>query len=146
MHEIEFDEILDRIIARDPRYAREAYHFVREALDYTQAKVSRQSHGRLRHVTGQELLEGIREYALTQFGPMALFVLNEWGVRKTEDFGEIVFNMVDAGLLAKTNEDKKEDFANGYDFEEVFRKPFLPPGKSRVKPTITTEKPKNPQP
>lgn len=145
MHEIEFDEILDQIIAKDPRYAREAYHFVREALDYTQAKVSRQSHGRLRHVTGQELLEGIREYALTQFGPMALFVLNEWGVHKTEDFGEIVFNMVEAGLLAKTDEDKKEDFAHGYDFEEVFRKPFLPRGKSQLITPTAPEKPKKTQ-
>jgi len=82
-----------------------------------------------RHVTGKELLEGIREYALKQFGPLAMFVLNEWGIHRTEDFGEIVFNMVDAGLLLKTKDDKKEDFANGYDFEEVFKKPFLPESK-----------------
>lgn len=129
MYQIEFDEIIDRIVATDPRYDREAYYFVREALDYTQEKVCKRSGGRPRHVTGKELLEGIREYALKQFGPLAMFVLNEWGIHRTEDFGEIVFNMVDAGLLLKTKDDKKEDFANGYDFEEVFKKPFLPESK-----------------
>jgi uncharacterized repeat protein (TIGR04138 family) len=57
---------------------------------------------------------------------MALTVLNSWGVRNTGDFGEIVFNLVETGKLGKTDEDKKEDFTNGYDFHEVFARPFLP--------------------
>jgi uncharacterized repeat protein (TIGR04138 family) len=80
-------------------------------------------------VTGRELLSGIRTYALAQFGPMAMTVLDEWGVTRCEDFGEIVFNMVDAGLLSKTDSDSREDFQGGYSFDEAFRNPFLPQGK-----------------
>jgi uncharacterized repeat protein (TIGR04138 family) len=121
-----FDRVLDQVLARDPRYAREAYHFLREALDYTQRAISKANQGKLRHVTGQELLAGIRAYALQQYGPMALMLLNEWGIHRCEDFGELVFNLVDAGVLSKTETDSRADFANGYDFEEAFRKPFLP--------------------
>lgn len=135
-----FDTVLEQILARDPRYAREAYHFVREALDYTQRAISRANQGRMRHVTGQELLAGIRAYALQQYGPMALTLLQEWGVRRCEDFGEIVFNLVDAGVLSKTETDSRNDFAHGYDFEEAFRKPFLPsrPGPPNPCPAGTS--------
>lgn len=125
------DEVLEKIIAKDPRYPREAYFFVREALDHTQKMVLKSAKGDLRHVTGQELLGGIREYALAQFGPMTLTVLEEWGVRRCEDFGELVFNMVDNSLLGKTETDSREDFKGGYDFETAFRKPFLPRGKTQ---------------
>jgi uncharacterized repeat protein (TIGR04138 family) len=80
----------------------------------------------MRHITGQELLNGIRDYALAQFGPMAITVFEEWGIRKCPDFGEIVFNMVEIGLLAKTESDTRADFEGGYDFDDVFRKSFLP--------------------
>lgn len=144
MHTANFDEALDQIVQKDPRYHREAYLFVREALDHTQKIVNkggkteaRQAaatedivEGKVRHVTGQELLAGIRDYALDQYGPMALTVLNEWGVARCEDFGEIVFNMVESHLLAKTKKDSRDDFKGGYDFEEAFRKPFLPSAKS----------------
>lgn len=129
MREPTLEQALDQILASDPRYPRDAYHFVREALEYTQRMVSRGQRGRLRHVTGQELLEGIRAYALEQFGPMALTVFEEWNIRSCRDFGEIVFNMVDAGILAKTEQDSRADFEHGHDFEEAFRKPFLPPSK-----------------
>jgi uncharacterized repeat protein (TIGR04138 family) len=82
----------------------------------------------VRHVTGQQLLEGARDYALAQYGPMALALLHEWGLRCGEDIGEIVFNMIEASLLAKTDQDSRQDFKDGYDFEEAFRKPFLPAG------------------
>ena len=85
--------------------------------------------GKIRHVSGQELLAGIRSYALEQFGPMTLTVLNEWGVRRSEDFGELVFNMVENHLLAKTKKDSREDFKDGYDFDEAFRQPFVPAKK-----------------
>jgi uncharacterized repeat protein (TIGR04138 family) len=71
--------------------------FVREALDHTQKSITQEKPGRVRHVTGQELLAGIRDYALTQFGPMSMMVLEEWGIRNCQDFGEIVFNMVENG-------------------------------------------------
>ncbi len=135
MQRISFEEVIEQILAKDKRYAREAYAFVREALDYTQKKLFKQKTRQSPHVTGQELLEGIREYALQQFGPMTLLVFDEWGIHSTEDFGEIVFNMVDAGLLAKTDKDSRADFANGYDFDEAFRQPFLPSSKKSTKST-----------
>ena len=129
MQEVTFEESLVRIQAKDPRYHREAYLFVREALDHTQKTIGKDARGRIRHVTGQELLSGIREFALQQFGPMAKTVLEEWGIHCGADFGEIVFNMIEVGWLAKTSKDRRADFANGYDFEEAFRKPFLPESK-----------------
>ena len=121
-----FEEVLELIVARELRYHRDAYRFVREALDHTQKAIAKSRKSEPKHVTGKELLEGIRQYALSQFGPMTLAVFEEWGVRSGEDFGEIVFRMVEFGLLAKTEEDRLDDFRGGYDFEEAFRKPFLP--------------------
>jgi uncharacterized repeat protein (TIGR04138 family) len=132
MHEVSFEEALVKIRAKDPRYHRDAYLFVREALDHTQKTIGKDPRGRIRHVTGQELLGGIREYALQQFGPMTKTVLEEWGICCSRDFGEIVFNMVEVGWLAKTDKDSRADFENGYDFDEAFRKPFLPGTKHRV--------------
>jgi uncharacterized repeat protein (TIGR04138 family) len=129
MHEPTFDDGLEQIVAKDPRYPRDAYLFIRESLDHTQKRIVRSSRGQLRHVSGQELLDGIREYALSEFGPMTTTVFEEWGVRSCQDFGEIVFNMVESGLLAKTDTDSRDDFAGGYDFQEAFRKPFLPDSK-----------------
>ena len=122
-----YEEVLSEIVAADPRYQHNAYHFVREGLEYTQQSLSQNEAGAVRHISGQELLEGMRAHALEQYGPMALMVLGEWGAHRCEDFGEIVFNMVKYELLAKTDEDSREDFKGGYDFEDAFRKPFLPP-------------------
>jgi uncharacterized repeat protein (TIGR04138 family) len=113
MQEVSFEEALEIINARDPRYDKEAYLFVREALDFTQRTTGRDTRGHARHVTGQELVEGIRGYALEQFGPMTITVLEQWGIRNCLDFGEIVFNMVDLGLLAKTDKDSRSDFEGG---------------------------------
>lgn len=132
MQEVNFDAVLDVIVARDPRYARDAYHFVREALDFTQKIISKENKGKVRHVTGQELLDGIRQHALQQFGPMTVTVLAEWGIQSCKDFGEMVFNMVESGLLAKTERDTREDFQDGYDFTEAFEKPFWPESKLKV--------------
>lgn len=134
----EFERALELLTQRDPRYTREAYQFVREALDHTHRLLIRRGEKLPRHVSGQELLDGIREFALSQFGPMALMVLEEWGIRSCEDFGHIVFNLVEERILAKTEEDSIEDFKGGYDFEEAFRKPFLPfrqnePGPASLK-------------
>ena len=127
MHGINFDEELEKILAKDPRFTREAYNFVRESLDHTQKMIGKPPKDDApRHVSGQQLLEGVRAYALEQYGPMTLTVLHEWGLRRCEDIGEIVFNMVENSLLAKTDKDTREDFKGGYTFEEAFRKPFLP--------------------
>ena len=132
MQEINFDEKVEMILAKDSRYARDAYAFVRESLDFTQKTIGKENRGLVRHITGQELLDGIRQFALNQFGPMAVTVLEEWGVRNSRDFGEIVFNMVEIELLAKTDNDNRDDFNHGYDFTDAFRKPFWPP--SRLNP------------
>jgi uncharacterized repeat protein (TIGR04138 family) len=129
MHEANFEEGLELILAKDPRYRRDAYLFVRDALDHTQKAATRERREGF-HVTGQELLTGIRDYTLAQFGPMAITVLEEWGITRCEDFGEIVFNVVEAGLFSKTDTDSREDFQGGYDFEDAFRKPFLPKSKT----------------
>jgi uncharacterized repeat protein (TIGR04138 family) len=129
MHEVSLDEALEQILPRDPRYARDAYAFLREALDYTQKCKPKGARGKDRHVTGQELLAGVRAYALQQFGPMTITVFEEWGIRACRDFGEMVFNLVDAGLLGTTEQDTRADFDGGYDFDDAFRKPFLPSSK-----------------
>jgi uncharacterized repeat protein (TIGR04138 family) len=97
MHEISFEDAVDFIHQTDPRYSREAYFFVREALDHTQELITKEGRNRVRHVTGQELLNGIRDLALRKYGPMASMVFQEWGVHACEDFGELVFNMVECG-------------------------------------------------
>jgi uncharacterized repeat protein (TIGR04138 family) len=135
MHTVNFEEIVDKIVQLDQRYTREAYFFVREALDHTQQMVHKTHRsGREaadRHVTGQQLLEGIRQYALDTFGPMALFLLREFGVHACADFGDIVFNLVEhgQGMFGKTEQDSREDFKAGYDFDFAFRRPFLPAAK-----------------
>ena len=113
------DELLDSILEHDGRYAREAYIFVSEALQYTVQKA-----GHAGHVSGRALCEGLCDFALSQFGRLARTVLESWGVRRSEDVGEIVFNMVGAGLLRKTDEDRREDFAGVVDFQEALDRGF----------------------
>src|SRR6185369_9698344 len=107
MQEINFDATLENILAKDPRYPRDAYLFVREALELAKRQVHKEVRQtpEEKHVTPQQLLDGIRQFALQQFGPMAMTVLEEWGVKNCQDFGEIVFNMIEIGLLAKTDQD-----------------------------------------
>jgi uncharacterized repeat protein (TIGR04138 family) len=138
MQEVNFDEALDQILAADTRFHRDAYLFMREALDFTQKLIGTKNRGKVRHVSGQELLDGLRQYALAQFGPMTATVFEEWGIRNCKDFGEIVFNMVEIGLLAKTEKDTRDDFQTGYDFTDAFRKPFWPEArrKAEAKPVV----------
>lgn len=126
-----FEEGVERILNQDSRFHRDAYYFLREALDYTQRVISKKNQNRpTKHVSGQELLAGIRDHALEQFGPMTIAVLGEWGIKSCPDFGELVFNMVETSLLAKTEHDSRADFQAGYDFETAFQKPFLPTRRS----------------
>ncbi len=125
-HDASFQTAVDRIRAQDERYAREAYSFVLEGLDYTVKELGRLHAGRGRHVTGGELAAGLREYALREFGALAFSMLGFWGLRGTHDFGQIVFNLIKAGRLGKTEQDKASDFDGIYDFNEAFLAPFLP--------------------
>ena len=110
-----FETIVEDIYEKDPRYKEDAYAFAMEALAYTQKKFKRS-----KHVKGEEMLKGMRELLLNKFGPMTMAVLEYWGIKSTEDFGNIVFNLVKNRVLSKTEEDDIEEFRNGYNFEEVF--------------------------
>lgn len=126
MQKIGFAEALDSIVTADARYHRDAYIFLRDALDYTTKQQKKAKGTAVRHVAGPELLEGVRLYALKEFGPMVVTVLSYWGVRTTEDIGHMVFNLISAGIFGKTEQDSIEDFRNVYDFREAFVKPFEP--------------------
>lgn len=110
-----FNDKVEELVNKDPRYKVDAYEFTMEALHFTQRKLNRKG-----HITGKELSVGIKEYALEKFGPMARTVFEHWGISKTDDFGEIVFNMIESSLMSKTDKDSKEDFKGVYDFEEAF--------------------------
>ncbi|MDI6774211.1 MAG: hypothetical protein QME60_02280 [Verrucomicrobiota bacterium] len=131
MHEESFIKVIEKIRAKDSRYAVDSYLFVREALDFTSKRLNKPTEGAQRHISGRELLDGIRAFALQEFGPLTLTVLHAWGVNATEDFGKIVFNLVGSGVLGKTEQDHPEDFAAGYDFQEAFAKPFLPRARAK---------------
>jgi len=113
---IDKDRAIVEIVERDDRYSAEAYHFVFEALDFT---LKRRGGGR-RHVSGVEIMEGVRLLALENFGFLATSVLGTWSVKTTADFGEIVFNLIGADLLQKTADDRREDFHGLFTFEEAF--------------------------
>jgi uncharacterized repeat protein (TIGR04138 family) len=126
MQKNNFDQVVAEIVKTDSRFDIQAYRFVREGLDYT-LKLHKRTQGVApRHVSGPELLEGLRQYTLKEFGPMGKMVLNEWGITRCEDFGAIVFNLVQRGILGKSENDKPEDFAEIFTFDEAFVKPFLP--------------------
>lgn len=117
---------LAEVVRRDPRYVYEAYEFVFEALRYTQAMLDRLppeerggEPGAQHHVSGRELLEGIRQYALRQFGLMARTVFHLWGIDRTDDFGEIVFNLVEANLMTRTESDQRSDFHAVFDLDQA---------------------------
>ena len=109
-----------RLVQTDQRYDVEAYNFLYEALDFTMKNVVAPRGRSNQHVTGQELLEGVRRFTIEQFGCMARVVLQNWGIRSTDDVGEMVFNLVSQDLMGKQESDSKEDFHGIYEFEEVF--------------------------
>ncbi len=125
MQKLDFNQAVEQIVAADPRYTSEAYQFVREALDFT-IKQRKKAKDLSAHVTGQQLLEGVRLYALKQFGPMVTVVFDYWGLRVCDDFGEIVFNLIGVGVFGKTDRDSQEDFKGVFTFKEAFIDPFLP--------------------
>ncbi len=136
-----------KLLKEDRRYKLDAYVFVFDALNYAhnqlgmgaerpgESEESEPEEGGAkeaeRHLTGQQLCEAIRQYALEQYGYMAECVLNSWGVKSTSDFGEIVFNLIGIGQMRKTSEDQREDFDNVFDFDSGLRQSFkitLPEG------------------
>lgn len=113
---------------RDGRYSPEAYQFLFEALEQAVRRAGKEeAQGAERHVTGQELLAGLREHALESFGPLAAHVWRAWGVRSSIDWGRIVFLLVDEGLLRRKDSDTLADFERGFDFDEAFVERYTPP-------------------
>ncbi len=121
------DAKLLEVALKDPRYAYEAYDFIFKALDHTQglvgkqttAKNAEQNDSAPRDIRSQELLDGIRSLALQEFGLMAQTVFRMWGVASTEDFGRVVFNLVEAGLITKTEDETLDDFRDAFDFDKA---------------------------
>ena len=116
MSELRFaDEVLDRLRSANPRFHEKAYFFLLAALHSVIQGLQEP-----RHISGRELSEGVRALALDRFGPMARTVLEHWGIHSTEDLGDIVFALVDCGILIRRDEDRREDFRDLFDFEEAF--------------------------
>lgn len=116
MSQLEFaDELMARISPRAGRFHPRAFFFVLAALEYRQQRLPER-----RHVTGEELAHACRELALEQYGLLARTVLRHWGIDSTADIGEIVYALIDAGLLVRQPEDRLEDFADVYAFESAF--------------------------
>lgn len=114
------------LLQQDQRFHIEAYQFVREALAYAQEILKMPSQGGEgeHHITGQQLCEAIRQYAVEQYGFMAKTVLNNWGVHCTGDFGEIVYNLIRIKHMKKSDSDRREDFDDVYDFANAFEPVF----------------------
>jgi uncharacterized repeat protein (TIGR04138 family) len=110
------EDRLKCVAARDGRYHINAYRFVYEALDYTVKQLEKK-----RHISGRELLEGIKNLAIEQFGALAVMVFDVWGLHKTDDFGNIVFNLVEAEMMSRSEDDTRDDFHDVYQFKDVFR-------------------------
>lgn len=134
-----FDEAIQIIINKDPRYTAEAYAVVRESLDKSLQKIL-ETEKTARHMSGPELLEGFRTYALEAFGPITKTVLSRMGIQSTRDVGEIVFNLIAAGIFGKTDDDSIEDFDSQFDFDTAFTVPFLPITPAAPPPKKSTGK------
>jgi uncharacterized repeat protein (TIGR04138 family) len=115
----DFLQKIAKIVKKHKEYKTEAYHFVMAGLNFTLTRM-----GEHRHLTGQELSLGIKDYVLQQFGPLARTVLEYWGIKTTFDFGKIVYYLIDAKLMTKTEEDSLDDFKDVYAFDEAFKKNY----------------------
>ena len=142
MQKIGFAEALESIVANSPRYHRDGYIFLRDALDFTTTQQKKIKGVSVRHVTGPELLDGVRQYALKEFGPMVITVFDSWGIQSCEDIGHMVFNLIGVGVFGKTQEDSIKDFKNVYDFKEAFVRPFAPTKAETAKPPTELPAPK----
>jgi len=116
-------EAVDALVRRTQRFSAEAYYFTLEALSYTLQRMAKK--GRKGHISGGELLEGIRDFARTRYGFLGRTVFESWGLKSSADFGDLVFDLADAELLAKQESDKKTDFEGGFEFAEAFEGVFI---------------------
>jgi uncharacterized repeat protein (TIGR04138 family) len=110
---------MDRIRMKERRYDERAYLFVLAALEFCQQRLEER-----RHITGQELAVACRDLALERFGVMSRLVLDHWGIRATADIGQIVFTLVDLGMLLSQPNDTREDFEDVFDFDQAFERDY----------------------
>jgi len=141
MQKIDFKDAVDSVVAGDTRYSADAYYFLQEVLTQAVDKHYKETGGEDRHVAGNELLEVFRVSAKKTFGPMTLAVFEEWGINACEDIGEMVFNLIDVGAFGKSEQDCREDFLGGYDFQEAFVTPFLPVSKREAEKDTESRRP-----
>ena len=113
------DGVMDRIRLREPRFHEHAFLFVLAALEFCQQRLTER-----RHITGGELAVACRDLALERYGLMARLVLDHWGVRSTSDIGDIVFTLVDLGLLISQPNDAREEFTAVFEFDEAFERQY----------------------
>jgi uncharacterized repeat protein (TIGR04138 family) len=140
MQALRFDSAVENILLRDRRFEAGAYFFLKDALDFT-LKRTREEGGEERHVSGEELLHGFRDYAIQEFGPMAHTLLLEWGVRTSSDVGDMVFHLIEEGMFGKQDSDSKQDFHDIYDFDQTFQEPFVPAKLPRQEPSRPSPRP-----
>ncbi|TWT91773.1 Minf_1886 family protein [Stieleria varia] len=127
-------QVMRKLLKDDPRYKPEAYQFIREALHFAQENLSELNQAEYvvrpseedgpRHITGQQLCEACRLYAIEQFGFLAGMVLAKWGVHSTGDFGEMVYNLIRIDQMRKSDSDRREDFDDVYPFDNAFEPHF----------------------
>jgi uncharacterized repeat protein (TIGR04138 family) len=129
MQAMQFEQSVQRILMRDRRFDPQAFFFVKEALDFTLQRAMGAHGGQARHVSGQELLEGFRDCAIEQFGPMAPTIMEEWGVSRCQDVGDMVFLLIEEQVFGKQESDRREDFHGSFDLMKSLAAPFLPKGE-----------------
>lgn len=125
MQQNPFEFAVAEILETEKRFQPGAYFLVREVLDFTVERLAKKTDGETRHVSGNELLEGFRDYLLQEYGPMSATLLADWGITKCRDVGEIVFLFIEHGIFGKQDSDTLDDFNEIYTFEEAFIAPFL---------------------
>jgi len=126
MQAMQFEQSVVSILKRDKRFDPHAYFFLKDALDFTLKRLTEGKADKSPHVSGPQLLEGYRDLALEQFGPMASTLMQEWGVKECQDVGDMVFQLIEEQVFGKQDSDKKEDFSEVFDFQDSLILPFLP--------------------
>ena len=114
MSNYDIEQVIGRLLVKDARYTPEAYYFVSEAVNYTVAKLD--AH---RHVSARELLEGAKSFAAGKYGVVSGLVLESWGLRSAKDLGQVVYLLIDEGVLSASEDDRIEDFNIEFSFENT---------------------------
>ncbi len=126
MQPTQFTDAVQAVILRDSRYDIGAYHFLKDALDFTVKRVMESNDGAHRHVSASELILGFRDLALQEFGPMASTLMSEWRIQSCNDIGVMVFLLIEEGAFGKQDSDTPEDFSSIFNLLETLAAPFQP--------------------